>query len=73
MRAAYLDVMALGEDKCPSLSLEDLPVIFSVEYLYYLFSGVTSTNRFLSMACIIMSQCSGYARFELQIDNIPHG
>jgi hypothetical protein len=24
MRAAYLVVMALGEDKCPSLSLEDL-------------------------------------------------
>ncbi len=24
------------------------------------------------MACIIMSQCSGYARFDLQIDDIPH-
>ena len=45
--------------------------IFSVEYLYYPFGGISSTDRFLSLACIV-PQCSGYARFELQVDNIPH-
>jgi hypothetical protein len=46
-------------------------VIFSVEYLYYPFGGTSSTDRFLSLVCIV-PQCSGYARFELQVDNIPH-
>jgi len=46
-------------------------VIFSIEYLYYPFSGISSTDQFLSLARIV-SQCSGYARFELQVDNIPH-
>jgi hypothetical protein len=45
--------------------------MFSVEYLYYPFSGISSTDWFLSLAQIV-SQCSGYARFELQVDNIPH-
>ena len=46
-------------------------VIFSVEYLYYPFSGISSTDRFLSLARVV-SQCSGHARFELQVCNIPH-
>ena len=48
-------------------------VIFSVKYLYYpfSFSGILSTDRFLSLARVV-SQCSGYARFELQVYNIPH-
>ena len=46
-------------------------VKFSVEYIYYPFSGTSSTDWFLSLACIV-PQCSGYARFELQVDNIPH-
>ena len=46
-------------------------VIFSVEYLYYPFSGISSTDRFLSLARVV-SQGSGYARFELQVRNIPH-
>ena len=46
-------------------------VIFSVEYLYYPFGGTSSTDRFLSLVCIV-PQCSGYARFELQVCNIPH-
>ena len=46
-------------------------VIFSVEYLYYPFSGISSTDRFLSLARVV-SQCSGHARFELQVRNIPH-
>ena len=46
-------------------------VIFSVEYLYYPSSGISSTDRFLSLARVV-SQCSGYAMFELQVRNIPH-
>jgi len=46
-------------------------VIFSIEYLYYPFSGISSTDWFLSLACVV-PQCSGYARFELQVRNIPH-
>ncbi len=46
-------------------------VIFSVEYLYYPFNGISSTDRFLSLARVV-PQCSGYARFELQVRNIPH-
>ena len=45
--------------------------IFSVEYLDNPLSGCLSTDRFLSLACV-MPQRSGYARFELQVDNIPH-
>ncbi len=32
---------------------------------------MSSTYWFLSLACIV-PQCSGYARFELQVDNIPN-
>ncbi len=46
-------------------------VIFSVEYLDNPFSGCLSTDWFLSLACVV-PQRSGYARFELQVDNIPH-
>ena len=59
--------MAIVFDYCWKICL----VIFSVDYLYYPFSGTSSTDRFLSLARIV-SQCSGYARFELQVDNIPH-
>jgi hypothetical protein len=46
-------------------------VIFSVEYFYYPLSRISSTDRFLSLARVV-SQCSGYARFELQVRIIPH-
>jgi len=36
-----------------------------------LFGGISSTNRFLSLARVV-PQCSGYARFEMQVRNIPY-
>ncbi len=51
--------------------LEDLLCHISVKYLDNPFSGCLSTDRFLSVTCFV-PQRSGYARFELQADNIPH-
>jgi hypothetical protein len=71
MRAASPVVTVLGEHNCLYYCWMICFVIFSVEYFYYPLSGISSTDRFLSLACVV-SQCSGYARFELQVRNIPH-
>ncbi len=60
MRAAYLVLMALGEDKMSLQSLECL--LCHVWHLNIPLTCLVRTDRFL-----------GEARFDLQINNIPHG
>ena len=62
MRAAYLVLMALGEDK---MSLQSLECLLCHVWHFCPFDSLSSllrTDRFL-----------GDARFDLQINNIPRG